>query len=162
MASLSKYFIKDDNCTIARKDTIFQGLKYRITILTERLVRLEYNEKGIFEDRPTQLVINRNFEKPVFSVKETTNSLEIKTKYFILNYAKEKPFKGSKLMPGKNLTIRLRNSERFWYYNHPEVRNFGGTNISLDEDNKLQNGLFSMDGFVTLDDSKNLVINNDE
>lgn len=162
MASLSKYFIKDDNCTIARKDTIFQGLKYRITILTERLVRLEYNEKGIFEDRPTQLVINRNFEKPVFSVKETNNSLEIKTKYFTLNYAKEKPFKGSKLMPGKNLTIRLRNSERFWYYNHPEVRNFGGTNISLDEDNKLQNGLFSMDGFVTLDDSKNLVINNDE
>ena len=37
------------------------GDKYRITFLTEALVRLEYSEDGIFEDRATQVVLNRNF-----------------------------------------------------------------------------------------------------
>ena len=40
------------------------GNKYRITILTERLVRFEYNEAGSFEDRPTEFVKNRKFQKP--------------------------------------------------------------------------------------------------
>ena len=162
MASLSKYFINDDKDLIARKDCTFVGKNYRITILTERLVRLEYNKKGIFEDRATQLVVARNFEKPVFSASETSTTLEIKTKYFSLKYLKEKEFKGSKIAPSNNLFIKLNESERMWYYDHPEVRNFKGTAISLDNDDKLENGLFSMDGFVTLDDSKNLVLENDE
>ena len=49
---------------------IIQGDKYRITILTNALVRLEYSESGIFEDRPTQTVLNRDFPVPEFTVKE--------------------------------------------------------------------------------------------
>jgi len=107
MASLSKHFIFDEKNLIARSDCTFSGQKYRITVLTERLVRLEYNESGIFEDRATQLVVSRNFEKPVFSVRESQNVLEIKTKYFTLTYAKNSPFKGSKVTPGNTLSIKL-------------------------------------------------------
>ena len=42
----------------ANRQNILQGDKYRITMLTEGLVRLEYSEDGIFEDRATQTVIN--------------------------------------------------------------------------------------------------------
>lgn len=42
---------------------IIQGENYRITMLTEGLVRLEYSEDGIFEDRATQTVINRDFSR---------------------------------------------------------------------------------------------------
>ena len=38
----------------ADPENILQGEKYRITMLTEGLVRLEYSEEGIFEDRATQ------------------------------------------------------------------------------------------------------------
>ena len=68
----------------ANPDCIYLGEKYRITILTSRLVRLEYSENGVFEDRPTELVINRNFESPKFSVKEDKRYIEIKTTYFTL------------------------------------------------------------------------------
>ena len=37
----------------ANRQNILQGDKYRITMLTEGLVRLEYSEDGIFEDSDT-------------------------------------------------------------------------------------------------------------
>lgn len=42
---------------------VFQGKHYRISILTNQLVRLEYSQAGIFEDRPTQTVLNRDFSE---------------------------------------------------------------------------------------------------
>lgn len=41
--------------------TNLTGRNYRITFLTERLVRLEYQSEGRFEDRPTTAVQCRNF-----------------------------------------------------------------------------------------------------
>ena len=49
---------------------IIQGENYRITMLTEGLVRLEYSEDGIFEDRATQTVINRDFPAVDYQVKD--------------------------------------------------------------------------------------------
>ena len=46
---------------IARRESMIQGENYRITVLTESLLRLEYSRDGIFEDRATQTVINRDF-----------------------------------------------------------------------------------------------------
>ena len=39
---------------VALSDNMIIGEKYRITFLTEALVRLEYSEDGVFEDRATQ------------------------------------------------------------------------------------------------------------
>lgn len=73
----------------ANRQNILQGDKYRITMLTEGLVRLEYSEDGIFEDRATQTVINRDFPPVEFQVKETEEELEILTWRFRLNYNKK-------------------------------------------------------------------------
>lgn len=40
------------------------GECYRFTLLTERILRLEYDPEGIFEDRPSQTVLRRNFPVP--------------------------------------------------------------------------------------------------
>ena len=40
----------------ALQENMVTGEKYRITFLTEALVRLEYSEEGVFEDRATQTV----------------------------------------------------------------------------------------------------------
>ena len=42
---------------VALSDNMIIGEKYRITFLTEALVRLEYSEDGVFEDRATQTVL---------------------------------------------------------------------------------------------------------
>ena len=40
---------------LALSENMITGDKYRITFLTEGLIRLEYDEEGVFEDRPTQM-----------------------------------------------------------------------------------------------------------
>ena len=41
------------------KSMIIQGEGYRISLLTDRLIRLEYSKKNIFTDAATQTVLNR-------------------------------------------------------------------------------------------------------
>ena len=164
MNNVGTYFLNNYNDSISIDDNIIKGKKYRITILTDRLIRLEYNVKGIFEDRPTERVIFRKFPKVEFQMSETDTLLQIVTTYFTLYYDKEKSFKGGKFTPGSNLRILLNNTDRMWYYNHPEVRNFGGIGFSLDNYNgilKEEKGLYSTDGFTSLDDTDSLLLNED-
>ncbi len=161
MYKLGEHFEVDYEKAMAREESIFQGKKYRITILTESLVRFEYNEEGIFEDRPTKVVWNRNFDVPQFQVKEDEKYLELSTKYFKVSYVKEKSYYGGKLNPTSNLKVDLLNSDRFWYYGHPEVRNFGAPKIRLANKRwkyDYERGLYSVDGFVSLDDSESEII----
>ena len=142
--------------------TIIKGNKFRITVLSEMLIRLEYNENGIFEDRPTVKTINRNFEVPKFSAREENGVLIIQTKKFQLFYNKEKPFIGTKMNATANLKINLLGTDKEWYYNHPEVRNYKSPDLTDDKDNMgFVKSLFSLDGFVSFDDSKSNVINED-
>jgi alpha-glucosidase (family GH31 glycosyl hydrolase) len=156
-------FVLDTSLGKAQEKAVIKGKFYRITILTDRLVSFEYNKNGHFEDRPTQLVWNRRFDVPAISVKEDDTYLEITTRYFSISYTKEKNYSGNKLIPGGNLRVTLLNTdtEKIWYFNHPEVRNYGSSNVSFEEfDVKAKNakGLYSTDGFVSIDDSKSFVI----
>ena len=51
----------------ADKGAIVQGEKYRFTLLTEEMIRLEYSEDGRFEDRATQCVVNRKLVLSILS-----------------------------------------------------------------------------------------------
>ena len=147
MYELGDNFKFDFSKAKANKECVFQGEKYRITVLTERLVRLEYNENGMFEDFPTELVWYRNFPKPDFTIKESNKIINISTKYFQLTYVKEKKFYGGKLTPTKNLKITLLGNEKVWYYGHPEVTNYNASACGLnDTKNKLYRKiLYSLD-----------------
>lgn len=140
------------------KTNVFQGKYYRITVLTERLIRLEYSTNSIFEDHLTELVVNRNFPIPEFQVKETDKLLIITTKYFSLTYKKNMPFKGSRINPASNLKVELLSVDKSWYYGHPEIRNYGGIKPSFNSEFKTLKGLYSIDGFSSIDDSKTKVM----
>lgn len=134
--------------------------KYRITVLTSQLLRLEYDEDGFFEDRPTQVVQNRNFPKVDYKVIDEENRLQIITEKLHLIYDK-KPF-------SKNgLSIRLRDrifkSGSTWHFGE-KCEDLGGTARTLDlvdGECKLESGIMSKKGYAYTDDSKSLVINND-
>lgn len=159
MYEMKKQFHFDMSKAVANPKSIFKGNCYRITILTESLVRLEYNKNGIFNDNPTELVFYRNFNAPVYEVQENNTILKIKTKHFILSYQKEKSFKGSSMNPSSNLMIKLNRNQKVWYYGHNEVRNYT-IPVLIDEATKkkhIQKSLFSIDGFATIDDSKSKI-----
>lgn len=150
----------------AKPTNVIQGEKYRFTLLSERLIRLEYNEAGIFEDRPTELVWNRNVKKVNYQVTEDRKYLELKTKYFRLTYAKNKPFKGTVLNAMAHLKVELLTTDRIWYYGNKEAteaRNYGAPGLSLDDAQKLKLklGLYNPYGYSYLDDSTGMIINQD-
>ena len=69
-----------------KEKSIIQGDKYRISILTEALVRFEYSADGVFEDRATQKVLNRDFETPDYHVSRDKNGLHIFTGAMEIHY----------------------------------------------------------------------------
>lgn len=62
-----------------REACVVKGERYRFSVLSSMLIRLEYSEDGVFEDRPSQVVLNRNLGVPEFHVKATGDTLEIFT-----------------------------------------------------------------------------------
>jgi len=155
---------KINNDLIANSENVIQGSCFRISVLTERLIRLEYHPNGIFNDLESTLIKFRNFPKAKFEHQEDGRYLVIKSKYFTLSYTKEKSFDAGKVMPMANLKVDLVGTDRSWYYNHPEVKNYKGNIIAVDgslDDAKPRNGLYSIDGFASINDSNNYVFDND-
>ena len=167
MYPLGKQFEVDYTKAKSDKKTVVQGSNYRISVLSERVVRLEFSEAGVFIDQPTQLISRRNIGIPDFSVRQDANIVEVTTKYFLLTYIKGQPFTGTKVDPMKNLKITLLSRERDrnkdWYLGNPEVRNMYGNMVGVDVSipKNLEKGLYSLDGFSTLDDSLSKVISTD-
>ena len=76
----------------ANKKNIVQGRNYRFTILTPSLIRMEQDKDGIFEDRASQSVFNRNFEPVSYTVSKEDNLLTMETENLILKYVEETEF----------------------------------------------------------------------
>lgn len=161
MYDLGDQFLVDYSKAKANKESIVKGDKYRITVLTERLIRLEYSEDGKFEDRPTSLVWYRNLPKPEYTLSINDGVIIIKTSEFTLKYIENRNFYGGKLFPSKNLKVSLNGTDKVWYYNHPEIRNYGASyTIKENTEGKIKfgKGLYSLDGFVSIDDSKSNIL----
>ena len=142
---------------------VYKGKKYRISIISDVLIRFEYSNDGKFSDYPTLFAKDRSFGKPSVKVKEDESILVISNDVFMIEYKKESPYVGTKLVPDANLRVTINGTEKVWYFNHPEARNFKGSSYSLDDTKgrvKYDNGLFSLDGFVSIDDAKTPILTN--
>ena len=142
-------------------DNVVKGKNYRFTVLSEILIRMEYSETGVFIDDCTELVRNRKFNKVNFKRLEDERFLVIETDYFKLEYIKNKSFYGTKLVPEQNLKVMLKGTDKYWHFNHVEARNFKTIGYSLDNIENISintKGLYSTDGFVSIDDSKSLIL----
>ena len=77
-----------------QKAAVVSGITYRFSVLTPYMIRMEYAADGVFEDRATQAVINRNFSVPDFRVKDDGILLEVLTESLHLIYQKKAVFSG--------------------------------------------------------------------
>ncbi|MBQ3135994.1 MAG: DUF5110 domain-containing protein [Clostridia bacterium] len=155
MSNTTEYFVKtfgwkSDSKTDER--FVFIKNNVRFSLLTSRLLRVEYNRKGLFTDEPTQSVINRNFDKPAFNIVEDGDKIIIITTKTIFKYdTAQRKMTGISLKGGKNLT-------------EYESGNLKGTYRTLDMANgerEIGNGLMSTNGVSVIDDSKSLILNED-
>ena len=154
-------FNKDYSRSISIKENIVQGENFRFTVLTPRLIRMEYSPTGHFVDKPTQFAKYRDNERVRFEAQDNDKYVLIRTKYFQVTYLKNKPFAGNKVNPAGNLKVELLNTIRSWHYGYPEVRNYGAPSTSFDNNKnkiKLKRGLYSVEGFASYDDSDAYII----
>ena len=107
---------------LALSENMITGDKYRITFLTEGLIRLEYDEEGVFEDRPTQMVFFRDFPKADYRVVRTEDGIEVHTKRIHLIY-NEKEFTswGLSIQVKGNLSAY----HSIWHYGEENRQNAG-------------------------------------
>ncbi len=141
----------------AQEENQVKGQNYRITMLTEGLVRLEYSQDGMFEDRGTQTVLYRDFPKTEYRVVHTEDGIEIHTSRIHLKY-NEKDFSPN------GLSIQVKGNispyHSIWRYGE-EIRDLKGTARTLDEADgaiDLEHGILSYFGYSVMDDSKSQVL----
>lgn len=142
------------------KGCMIEGESYRISVLTGKLIRLEYNPSGVFEDHATQTVINRAFDVPQFQVIESSGKLEIITEDLQVTYDK-------KSFSSNGLSIRLNkntfSNNSIWHYGD-QGENLKGTARTLDAcdgEITLENGVLSRIGYSVIDDSDSLILEED-
>ena len=147
---------------------VVSGDGFRITVLTDRLIRLEYEPGNRFRDGATMTAINRAFPLPEFEARDHGDRLTIETASVRLEYDK-KPFSPAGLTAV--LKDSLLNHGCVWHYGE-SVRNLKGTYRTLDradgalfrghvrgepdEPLVLDDGIMSLEGFAALDDSRSM------
>ena len=163
---------------------VTQGEGYRFTVLSDKVIRMEYSPSGRFVDGETQIVLNRKFPVPEFYVNDSEDKLEIVTDYLVVTYDKKE-------FSPTGLTVQIRGNRYMrktgvWFYGDWEMLREGnllGTAETLDSECgawyykssndetkiwgepdkpvELCYGLLSKNGISIIDDSKSLVFTED-
>lgn len=127
----------------------------RFTILTSRLIRMELDPDGLFDDRASLAYWYRQQPVPQFSVSRSDGWLTIETDYLLLHFYENNRFHW------RDLWIELKTSGQRWRYGDQDYSNLGGTTRTLDSSRgpvPLDPGLVSRSGWALVDDSKNLML----
>ncbi len=158
------------SCGKSNPEAQVVGEYYRFTLLTEHILRMEYDPEGKFEDRPSQTVLNRFLPAPRFHVKDKDGVLEIDTAEYHLTYHHKEntPFdKGNLVIQAKNGYTSYGNIWRFGelsYGNPPKDDNLLGTTRTLDRSDgavPLSHGLMDRAGKSFFDDSETALLEED-
>ena len=147
------------------EECILRSGDIRVSVLSERIIRVERSKDGAFTDAPTQTVIDRSFAKPQFETSETADKMVVTTQSakFIID---KRSLKTECVLGGK----RVKPSPH---------TNLGGTARTLDgtfgvvrmlksgrgKDRfffaNVRGGVMSSNGVAELDDSRTLILGAD-
>ena len=145
---------------IAHPDAVVISGNARFTVLTPEMIRIQYSDRSLFEDRATFAIVNRRLPVPDYTAVEKDGYLEIKTSALTLKY------KIGGVIDGRhpsaevlNISMLLNGRRVLWYPGKDDALNLKGTTRTLDGqigDNKrqeLENGLLSRAGWSIIDES---------
>ncbi|TQN65641.1 Alpha-xylosidase [Colletotrichum shisoi] len=147
-----------DTDPVADEEAIIAGSNYRFTVINDFVIRYEWAEDGVFEDRASTFAINRRFprqHKPL--IRDTESQLEIITPTIHVTYDKKR-FSPNGLVIEAIHETRL--WETTWRYGETPVSNLGGTARTLDGvDGRcdMGSGVLSRVGFSVIDDSDSML-----
>lgn len=129
----------------------------RFTVLTPQLIRMEWSEDGVFEDKATLTFVNRRTEVPQFKVSRSKSGIVIKTSALTLTYKITGRFTEDNL----RVEFVLNGKKVTWYPGLEDPLNLLGTTRTLDRcsgsdlKEPMEAGILSRSGWSVVDDSRN-------
>ncbi|MCQ2139207.1 MAG: glycoside hydrolase family 31 protein [Bacteroidales bacterium] len=134
--------------------------KARFTVLTPRLIRMEWAADGRFEDRATLGIVNRNIGVPEFKTSKIAGVLTIKTSEMTLTYSGNANFGPHNL----KVTFEMKGADGrtkkvTWHPGMDDSANLLGTTRTLDGCDGIttkepyDKGVISRDGWAVIDES---------
>ncbi len=146
----------------AHPDSVVVSGQARFTVLTQRLIRLEWSATGKFEDRSTYAFPTRYAPAPPYTVEATEGALRLDTGALTLHYVI-----GSGKFTPETVSIRLEagGQQRTWVPGMANPLNLRGTRRTLDlceGDAALEEGLVSRAGWSLFDDSHSVLFDPDD
>lgn len=132
----------------------------RFTVLTDRMIRIQYSSQAKFEDRATFAIVNRRLPVPHFTTERDGKYLYIHTDSLDLRYRLGSvPRERDKSPNNLLITFRMNGFTCQWYPGKDDALNLLGTHRTLDTawgDNmryKMEKGLLSRAGWAIIDES---------
>ncbi|MCM1052187.1 MAG: glycoside hydrolase family 31 protein [Paenibacillus sp.] len=148
----------------------------RFTVVSDGVIRMEWNPEGEFVDNRSLLAVNREYPQSKFKVKVSDDNLNISTSKVKVTYKL-----GSGKFNRENLSVVSVNGffPIDWHPGDKQNGNLKGTTRTLDgldgdvqtqtwcadmklgEIRQLEDGLLATDGWTLIDDSEGYVFNDD-
>ena len=163
----------------AQQENVILRGNARFTLLTNRMVRMEWHDNGEFVDTETLAVVNRNMPAVLHKVKTVNERVIIDTKEMVITYTNTGlPFSSKNL----SISFKMNGQPVNWQPGKKDPHNLKGTLRTLDGMDadkhvfgfhgpetggeprkvpvKLPDGLISRSGWAVFDDSSSVVIDN--
>ena len=149
----------------ANKKNVVLWKDKRITVLTDRLFRIETSKNCKFNDYATQGVFYRDMKPNKFTITQTDDSIMIATERTLLQVYK-KTFDSTVTIDGKQVKISNKGNllSAFRTLDGCDGGKFAAPNAygkPIGSDVKLENGVCSTTGVAVLDDGKSLYLTED-
>ena len=150
----------DNHQPKANDGAVVTSGRARFTVLTPRMIRIQWSTRQQFEDRATFAVVNRNLPVPSYTTREEGGYLYIETEALTLRYKV-----GSTINPlmksptNLSITMPLNGHDVVWYPGKEDALNLKGTRRTLDGgsgDNyrtDMEDGIISRAGWAIIDES---------
>ena len=142
------------NNPIADPAAVVEYGNARFTVLSDRLIRMEWASDGTFEDRASLAIVNRNLPVPKYTSVLKGGILTIKTGKLTMTY------RGGRFS-ADNLSVK--HGMGIWRPGMSSAGNLKGTTRTLDgclgfeklsnKEAELEDGILSRDGWAVLDES---------
>jgi len=156
---------------VAKSDAIVISGQARFTVLTPRVIRMEWAEDGVFEDHASLAFVNRNLPVPKYKTRTKKGWFQITTNDLTLKYEV-----GSGKFNSGNLQISFKvdGEQKQWKPGQQNTGNLFGTIRTLDgfdgeimqwstkKPIELQPGILSTEGWVLVDDSERPIFDNSD
>jgi alpha-glucosidase (family GH31 glycosyl hydrolase) len=152
-----------DTNPIANSKAIIIIGHWRVTVLTSRLLRIEFDKCDIFEDRATQSVWHRNLPVPEFKkyIEDDMTIIETDDIKLYLD-SKLQKLETNCRQKSNFLYAILKKTKQEWHYGENDRNNLKGTCRTLDfidGSSSLEKGMLSRSGWTVLEDSDTPVFN---